>query len=192
MLAVLCVWFFFLFFFFGNVLWTNPILGAAFWVKVCTISSGQMQEGVTLQTPPPYVLLHHLFISTQPFDHTSAGNPVEVALVTSLVTGDKGMRVQKGGTIFFALCRCMCHSPSFFLFPPPVLHRLRSRFSMTVYPHRNPPEQPGESPCIHRLSAAQHSNNYANRHRHIPTHTHTHVHTNTYSPLDLAFHPCIN
>ena len=107
MLAVLCVWFFFLFFFFGNVLWTNPILGAAFWVKVCTISSGQMQEGVTLQTPPPYVLLHHLFISTQPFDHTSAGNPVEVALVTSLVTGDKGMRVQKGGTIFLR-CAAVC------------------------------------------------------------------------------------
>lgn len=39
--------------FFFYMLWTDPILGAVFRVKVCTVSLGHMQEGVTRQTPPP-------------------------------------------------------------------------------------------------------------------------------------------
>ncbi len=168
------------FFFFFYVLWTNPISGAAFWAKVCSISPGQMQEGVTLQTPPPYMLLHHLFLTTQPFNHTSPRNAVEVALVILPVVGNKSTRVQKGSTN-------LCIAPSVpvslpFLFPPfslvsgpilrdcqPTQESSRTAWWITLHP---------------QAKHSTRSNNYTNRHGHVPTHI--------YSPLNLTFHLCIN
>lgn len=67
---------------------------------------------------------------------------------------------------FCATC-AMISPPTPFPYSPssPVL------FSTTVSPHRNPAEQPGESPRIHRRGTAEpRSNNYTNRHGHTCPH----------------------
>lgn len=172
MLAVLCVWFSLFFFLVtcsGLILFWAPLFESRFAQSL----QARCRKEWHCRPLPLRVITSSVYkySTVQPY---ISQEPCRSGTCHSLVTGEKGMRVQKGGTNL-SRCAVVCVILPPLPLPPPVLHRLRSRFSMTVNPHRNSPEQPGESPCIHRLSAAQHSNNYANRHRHMPTHTHTHA-----------------
>lgn len=129
----------------------------------------------------PYRVLLHLFMDIQLLNHTS--DIVEVALVISSVSGDKGRMGMRGMHTFLTCSSTVCDIFAHVLLP----HSRSSQvlFSMTVSPHRHPPEQPGESPCIHRLITAEPCcNNYTNRHGCIPLHTHF--------SLNLTFHLCIS
>lgn len=103
-----------------------------------------------IAVPSPYILLHHLFMTTQPFNHKSPSNAVEVALVVSPVIGNKSAGSKKEAQI---LC-VVLYAVFSLLFLFPLSPASQVPFSTTVSPHRNPPEQLGESPCNHRLSTA--------------------------------------
>lgn len=146
-----------------HVLWTSPILGA-FWAKVYTISPGQMQKEVTLQTPSPtYYYIIHLW----PLNNTSRRNAVEVALVIPPACWRPGVEGPKGKHAFLY---CLYPFSFLFLFDPislisgPVLHDCqptqessRTAWWITLHP---------------QAKHSTRSNNYTNRHGHIPPHTH--------------------
>lgn len=108
-----------------------------------------------LGTPPPfpnlYILLHNLLYDhsiVQP--HITVRSTVEGALAVSCCRmgwGWGGIQWSLREAQIFALYVVFPCLPSlFFLVLDPI--------SMMVSPHRSPPEQPGESPCIHRHSSA--------------------------------------
>ena len=130
---------FFLYFFSSN-----PILGAALWADVCTITQPDAQRTGTLYpyAPPQnlYILWHHLLTTAQLYitqKHCWSG--------TSCCR--RGYKPQSE-----AQCVLCAVLPSV---PRSYSSSSRIPFSTMVSPHRNPPEHPGESPCIHRLSIAE-------------------------------------
>lgn len=159
---------FFLFFY--------PILGAAFRVKVCTISLGHMQEGVTRQTPPP---TYYYIICLWPLNRSTIHHTEMCGSATCHFTsrwrqgyhGPKGKHKSLRCTVRVPLSWSSGpHSPSSLV---PV--------STTVSPHRNPVEQPVNHPAS--TGKAQHTVcSNINKHRHIPPPTHT------YYPLNLHLH----
>lgn len=105
-----------------------------------------------LGTPPPfpnlYILLHNLLYDhsiVQP--HITVRSTVEGALaVRCCRMGGDTVVLKESPDLCFVCCVPSCLPSLFFLVLDPI--------SMMVSPHRSPPEQPGESPCIHRHSSA--------------------------------------
>lgn len=119
--------------------------------------------------PSPYILLHHLFMTTQPFNHTSHRNVWKCHLSFHQSLERRLPRSKREAQIF-ALHRT---SPSLLILSPHSPSSLVP-VSTTVSPHRNPLEQPVNHPAS--TGKAQHTVcSNINKHRHIPTHTHTHI-----------------
>lgn len=160
--------------------WTNPILGASFWAKVFTISLAQMQKGVTLQTPPrTYYYISCLCpLIRSSIHHPGMLQKWHLSFHQLLKTWVPESRREAVIFAWYAVCGSPCGSSS------PTSPSSQVSFSTTVSPHRNPPEQPGESPCIHRLRTA-HVLTITQIGKDTCPHTHT-------APVNLPFHLCIN
>lgn len=88
--------------------------------------------------PSPFMLLHHLFMTARPYimQERCGSDTCHFTGPSLEAKSPKGKRTILHLYLF-------PHSPS-----------SQFRFSVTVSPLRNPPEQPGDSPRIHRLSTA--------------------------------------
>lgn len=140
MLAVLCVWFFFIFLSYFGCCFSSQGLH--------NLSRPHAGRSDTAD-PSPYILLHHLFMTTQPFNHTSHRNVWKCHLSFHQSLETRLPRSKREAQIF-ALHRAS--SPLLILWPP---------FSLVSGPslHDRQPTQEscrtaGESPCIHRQSTA--------------------------------------